>query len=72
MWSDSGKINFLCLFILENSVKIDLEGLRTFIIDKFEVSKEKTEFKNLICIYGLLKYKKNPALSGVLFISVFN
>lgn len=60
IYADSGKISFLCLFILENSVQIDLEELRMFIIDKFEVSKEKTEFKNLLCIYDLLKYKKTP------------
>lgn len=59
-YADAGKVNYLCLFILDNSNKSNLLELEKFLISRFEDLKEKTEFKNLICIYDLLKFKKTP------------
>lgn len=59
-YADSGKVNYMCLFILENSSKENILILKNYLTDKFNDLKDKTEFKNLICIYDLLKYKKTP------------
>lgn len=59
-YADTGKVNYLCLFILENSNLTNILELKNYIVSKFEDFKEKTEFKNLLCIYDLLKYKETP------------
>ncbi len=59
-YADTGKVNYLCLFVIENSNLANILELKDYIVSKFEDFKEKTEFKNLICIYDLLKYKKTP------------
>ncbi|WP_180127323.1 MULTISPECIES: SIR2 family protein [unclassified Acinetobacter] len=59
-YADTGKVNYLCLFIIENPSQANILELRDYLISKFKDFKEKTEFKNLLCIYDLLKYKKTP------------
>ena len=53
----TGKIHHLSLFILDNSSEENLVKLNNYLEKNFEDYINKTEFKKLICIYDLLKYK---------------
>lgn len=52
-----GKIHFLSLFVLDNPTEKNLKELNTYLEKNFDEYICKTEFKKLICIYDLLKYK---------------
>lgn len=52
-----GKIHFLSLFILDNTTQKNLVELNIYLEKNFDEYICKTEFKKLICIYDLLKYK---------------
>jgi|GEM_PF-5880099 len=54
-----GKIHFLSLFVLDNPTENNLKELNTYLEENFDEYIGKTEFKKLICIYDLLKYKAN-------------
>lgn len=54
----TGKIELLSLYILKNNNEKNLDRVLEFIKENFDKSKSNSNFKRLICIYDLLKFKK--------------
>ncbi|RLL39473.1 hypothetical protein D9K79_15375, partial [Acinetobacter cumulans] len=52
-----GKFELLSLYILKNNTSENLKTLEIFIKENFEKNKANSNFKKLVCIFDLLKYK---------------
>lgn len=56
----TGKFELLSLYVLKYPTDKNLSDLLEFLKEKFNKNKNNSNFKKLICIYDLLKYKETP------------